>query len=215
MTFKVELKSNARQLSKQLGELARRQLPFATAAALTDTALDARDRLRGTLDRYFTVRAKARMQRGISIQRAEKRHWPRPFALVGSRDEFMVPHVTGGTKRPQRGAKTVTIPAKWIKRTATGRIPKSIKPRQLREKKGTVVTDEEIKRRPPGARAKARTRGLQVVYLRRRSVKIDDRWPFESLVRLATRTHYPVHFEAQLRDAVATAKRRAPAPPPR
>ncbi|MEM7308885.1 MAG: hypothetical protein AAF682_19540 [Planctomycetota bacterium] len=198
--------SNAHELAKQFGELAERQLPFATAAALTDTAQAGRDKLRDTLDQHFRVRARRRLERGITIQRAEKRDWPRPFAVIGTRDEFMALHVTGGVKRPQRGASRLAIPAKWIKRTTTGRIPKRWKPRQVRDRKSAFVTDDAIKHRP-GKRARVQ---LQTVHLLRKRARIEPTWPFVAIVEREARTVFPKRMVRRLRLAVITAKNRHP-----
>jgi hypothetical protein len=207
--IEIKVESNARELAMALGELAQRQIPFATAKALTRTAQSARDEIRSTLGDYFKLRAKARMERGITIERAEKRDWPNCAAKVGTLDEFLVPHVLGGIKRPQRGAKTVAIPARWLaaRRTSTGRIPKALKPRQLREKEGTVVTEDAIKRRT-GRRTKLRQ--LQIAYLRRPKVQIKARWPFPDLAGTAARKTYPEHFQRELTAAVESAKRFVP-----
>lgn len=187
------LDTNASQVTKLLVQIAKDQIPVAVAAALTFTARDAVKDLRDQLGRHFEIRSK-RVPRGITINRAEKRDWPRPVAEVGHRDEFMAIQVTGGLKRPQRGARHVAIPAAIItrKRTSTGKIPKPKKPRALRERKTTSVVEDE---RIIAKVGRKKTSPRLTHYLLRTEARIPKRWPMKEEAIASARKNYPGHFE--------------------
>jgi len=102
---------------KRLSHALDSQMPFATAVALTRTAVQARDAVREGLVTRFTLRNQF-TKNGIRSQRAEKRDWPNSFAVVGSVSGYMEIQEDGGTKTPS--GKAHVIP-KAI-RTSEGRV---------------------------------------------------------------------------------------------
>ena len=143
-SFSVQVESNLDDASRWVRALATRELPFATAAALSDTARAATERLQDSLAETFTLRNRG-LRRGIRWKRAEKRDWPRPYALVYVTPwaGFLALQATGGVKRPGRGAKTVAVPTSRVQRTSSGRVRKSDRPRQLlRRPTGDVVQSD-------------------------------------------------------------------------
>lgn len=177
------------------------QLPFATAAALTDTAKDAAAELRRSLPDAFQVRNRT-LGNAVAHQPAEK--LARPIeARVGLRPwaEFLVLQVTGGTKRGRAGSR-VSVPTRLVqgRRTASGRVPKALRPRALRERKTLV----------PGL---LEERGLIALRVRRRvlvhytlvqSARIRARWPFVEVVRRTARARLSEHFLRRSEQALST-----------
>lgn len=126
---------------RSLDDLKRRQIPFATALALTRTAQHAQREVVRTLPERFTIRSPF-IARGVRVQPATKAsqeaavYWRGP---TGSRfGETLARHETGGTKRPAN--RYLALP-RAVKRGAGGRIPKGQRPATVLKRK-RVYTQE-------------------------------------------------------------------------
>lgn len=204
--FEIQVKTNADRVARWFANFHRKQIPFATAAALTGTALDARDEQREEMRNRFEIRSQ-RVVRGIQIRRAEKRDWPDPFALVGTKDAFMVPHERGGTFAPDRN-RTWAIPTKLAmrQRTATGRIRARWRPSRLISTGQGYVADDSGSTRIQVRRAARGMGGLQTAYLLRRRKRLDARLKLHETVEAVVRKRYAKQFQKWLARASRSAR---------
>lgn len=200
----VRIEDNSREIAKAFGVLARDQLPFASAVTLTRLAMVGRDRVRQGMPSHFTLRNR-RPQRGIQIERAEKRDWPFQKALVGTRDAFMADHALGRVRRPQR-SRTLAIPTRFVvaQRTTTGKIPKRLRPPSVLRRRGAFVKRRQIMASQRGAK-----RNLRIFHHLRSAVNIRKRWPMQREVQQIVQARHGVIFRAEMEKAVATSKARA------
>lgn len=177
------------------------QLPFAIAAALTDTAKDARAYVRGALVDTFTVRNPA-FKNAIQFEAADKRAKPIQ-AKVGVTEwgRFLVLHAIGGLKRSHSGAR-VAVPTRAIKRTSTGRIPSRLKPRELRS--SAKLAGPLLDRR--GLIALRKKKQLLIYYTLVKAAKIKARWPFRQQVEETVQARLGAHFIRRAEEAIASAK---------
>lgn len=187
--------NTAKAVAKALREV-ERELPFASALALTRQAQESRDVERARARKVFTLRS-SYVERGITMRRAEKRDWPKLRAHVGSRDEFMAEQETGAVRRARK--KRFAIPTRLIRRTKRGKIPKSKKPRAVLSKPSGYIKGRAIRISAKGRRGKARR--LSVAYLLRSKVRIVPRWGFRKSVEATVRANYDGHLERSLRKA--------------
>ncbi len=208
----IRVSTTAPAVRTALNDLARRQLPFATAVALTRVAVDSREEVARRLPHHFTIRG-PRVARGVQVDPARKTDWPNPAARVGTRDEFMALHVMGGVKRAQRGATHVAVPTRLIKRTATGAVPARLKPRPLRSRDDVFLEDRRIRRRF-GARARLdvpvrNLGGVGTYFTLVREARIRPTWPMPTEVERVVGSTYEDHFHRELTAAVRSARVRA------
>ncbi|MCA9789729.1 MAG: hypothetical protein KC462_08145 [Cyanobacteria bacterium HKST-UBA05] len=172
LTVKVDTDIN--RLAKELGDDAR-QLPFAFAMALTNTAEDVRlDEVR-RLPQKFTIRNKY-VARGIRKTPATKANL---VAYVGSVTPFMGLQESGGTKTPTQGgmiAVPITgggIRTSFAKRVTPGLwVSKQIeKPRTFtkRTKSGNTVVMRRVGKE---------SRPIKPLYVYKPSGPIKARWDF-------------------------------------
>lgn len=191
--------------SKRLEAWADRQLPFATAAALTDTARSARGVLREGMPRFFKVRNRG-VANAVNYKPADK-HSREPTALVHTEPwaEFLTLQVVGGIKRGTHGNR-VAVPTRIVRRTASGRVPKTLKPRPLRRRKG--LEEGKLERGQIVVRG-VRTvpDGLSIFYHLVRGARIKARWPFEEEVAAVVARELGRNFEKRLDQALRTARR--------
>lgn len=118
MAVQFSVRTNIAAIAKDLDDLARKQLPFATALALTWTAGDVRDRLRANLSDHFTVRS-TWVEKSIQITKANKKD-PDPAAHVGSLYGPMADHAEGGTKTSRSGKVGIPLAARPTLGATTG-----------------------------------------------------------------------------------------------
>ena len=94
---------DSHQVERLFGGMYRDQIPFASAVALTRTAVLVKAEIQKELPGMFTIR-RPWTAGGIRAERAQKKDWPHCFAQVGSIDPYMVdfeeggPHKTEGTR---------------------------------------------------------------------------------------------------------------------
>jgi hypothetical protein len=193
------------ELVAWLGQLATKQVPFATAKALTRVAQDAQAEVRKELPHRFTLRSSWLVQ-GIRIVPAEKRDWPKARAIVGTRDQFLEIQETGGTKRPAKGAKNLAIPtaATTSRRTGTGRIPIARKPRALLDRPDVFVKDHGIRQR---RRRKTSGTPVLTLFLLRPAAKIKPRLGLRETVQKVVEDRYALRFREAFDQAIQTPRR--------
>jgi hypothetical protein len=206
--FKVTVSTDAADLGRRLSNAAARQIPFATAKALTQLAAEALPKIRREMPFRFTIRSQ-RVIKGIRMNAAQKSDWPRVTSEVGTRDEFMVKHEVGGVKRAMRGAAHVAIPTRFVarQRTRGGRIPKRFRPRDaIGQGRAKALHDRRIIKLLPRKRRSRNRDARSILFLLRRRVKIKPRWHFEETVEEHARRRYGPLFKAAFEDALRTAR---------
>lgn len=167
MSIELDIEVEMAAALDGLDAVARKQIPFAMSRTLTLLAQEAVSKKRSKMPSIFKIRSK-RVVKGISMLRAEKSDWPLMEATVGSKDYFMVLQETGGAKRAEKG-KHVAIPSKAVRRTTTGRVRASHKPKAILGKKtgsigsgagGLVIRRKPTKRNPLSTMFLLRRRAL-------------------------------------------------------
>lgn len=129
VSLTIKVKGNTLEASRDVQNLFREQVPFATAAALTQLAKEARDKQRAGIRDRFEVRSQ-RFKNTFRHVPAEKRAWPNTFSVVGVLDEWAARHETGGIFRPGRSERWA-IPGREIKRTKGGKVKSRFKPENI------------------------------------------------------------------------------------
>lgn len=171
---------------------------FAAARALTSTAQDAQGAVRDSLSDNFTLRNNY-VSRGIRIEKATKRNLE---AKVGSVDDFMALHETGGVKRARDGG-SLAIPTKKVRRTKRGKISKANRPRRLLDKPNVFRFEgdgdsEWIARR----RGKSSKAPLTFLYVLARKAEIDPKLGLRETTEDVVGRRFPGHFESFMRQYV-------------
>lgn len=212
-SFDVTVATNAPSLGSVLDSIAVKQLPFATAVALTRCAQDAQADLRASMGVTFSLRSKFLPQE-LRIKRANKRDWPHPFAVVGHTQTFMLPHVLGGEKTGRDG-HNVAVPLKFVakQRTARGTVPAKLKPRRLLQNpnatKAFRIPDDRIGQRISKRRSATGSEESLTLFFLRRAVKIRATWPFRETAENSTKRTYNEHFAREFDIAMRSARARS------
>jgi hypothetical protein len=200
VSVKVDLRDFDGWISFAIGK----QVPFATAKALSRLAVLARDEVRSELPGRFHLRS-TWLTRGIQAVPANKSDYPAAFAVVGSRDQFMELQETGGTKTPKTG-RDLALPSETVRTGAGGKIPLALRPRRALERRG--IFKQTLTHGPSaGSIAILRRVGkdrypLQVLYLFRRSANVQARFGFRPTVQRVVSAAWGVTFRQALYQAM-------------
>lgn len=137
----VSIELDHRRHSRFLKRLARKQLPFATARALTWTAKDAQKHVQQAMTGAMQLRS-AYVRRGLRITAARKSDgMHRMQSEVGHLDWFMAQQLSHHKHvRRAKAAEYQYIP-RQVRRTKTGRIPKNMKPAQVLKKPNVFMVE--------------------------------------------------------------------------
>jgi len=212
-TFHVKVQTNTPWVRLAISDVARRQMPFAMAHALTMTAGFARDDVRDNVVRKFTIRNQSLLRSakgGFLAQRAEKKDWPNPQAAVFTRMNFWKLHETGGQKRPERGAKRVAIPTKFTIRKGrrggggkkAGSMKPSFKPKAIRKRKTARIEGDELRAKVTSGNA--RRLRFPIFYLLKPSVRIKPELEMREVVFATAKRRLNPQFNHSLGKAIRT-----------
>lgn len=208
--MRIQIQTDVAKTLRLVDDFTYKQVPFATALALTSLAKKAQSSVQGKLDEKFVLRS-SWVKKGIQIEPARKADWPHSFSIVGSRDQFMALQAVGGIKKPKEG-RHLAIPQEGIRPNIKDRIPKSKRPRQLLSKKRGKNLPFVTKSRKSGnmvvlRRTSEKRYPLEFLYSFHRETKLDSRWPFRKQVEDTIRGNYEKEFGHALARAIATARR--------
>lgn len=182
--------------------VAQRQAPFAIALALTRTAQDVQQEVRGKLPGQFKLR-NSWTARNIRITRAERGNLQATIAAP----DYMAKQETGETEYPSGGRRYLAAPGPAIN---TNRVtPQGLRPRALlgAGRKAFVIT-------MPGGGGKAaiverRTRKrspLRILWWLTTDQQNTPRFEFLSTAEQVVHSRYALRFNEAFKRALATAR---------
>lgn len=197
--FSISVKSNAAAFKRSLGLFQRKQLPFATAGALTSTAFDAQRAVKRNLSRKFNLTNKFTIS-SVRVKKADKRTLTAKVFFMPIAARYMQRHETGGTKTPR--GRSIAVPA-GVKKSARGKISKANRPRQILNKPGvfkaTIGGQRGIYRRKRG-------KPLEMLYALEPRVRIRARLDFGKTVAGVVNSRFPRNMRASFARALRTAR---------
>jgi len=186
-----------------------RQIRFAAAAAVNETAKAVQQHTIGTLlPAAFTLRSRGApwwrpgTRFGFNIKFA-RRSQPEPFAVLGSRADWLYLQEEGGTKRASR---SLAIPqVGTARRTAGSVISRASKPARLMQRKAGFVI-QGTRGKLLMTRTGKRRSSVRFWYAFERDADIKPVLRFGSTEGALARRLLPVEFHQALKKALATAK---------
>lgn len=218
----IQITIDAKQIERLVGTVNSRQLPFAAALALTQTAKDAQASVRASMPAKFTLRRQWIVQ-GIRIKPANKTTLE---AWVYSKDAFMARQETGGIKTGKPGGGNfssssvaeatkgvrarpvggrVAVPTDKVLRNKSDIIRKSDLPAGLGKKAfviGKGGNEQYLARRF----SKGKRAGLQILYVLKGSTYIKPRLGLEEITTKVVERRFNKHFSEAFERAISTAR---------
>jgi len=116
----VNVRSNLKQLTKGLDDIAQKQIPFAMALTLTKTVQSAQRSEKIAMDRQLD-RPTPFTKRGVAIRKATKTNWQAQVFIKESQAEYLKWVVEGGARKPKNKAHLLPV---ILKRNKYGNIPR-------------------------------------------------------------------------------------------
>jgi hypothetical protein len=204
VSFPIQVKSNAKEVGRFLMNVHSKQIPFATAGALTSTAFDVRKELiDNTYPNAFALKNKTFPRVVTNVKKASKRNLVASVGNVSGRAiDYLSLHAEGGVKTPR--GRSLAIPTKHTKRGAKGAVPKAQRPRALLSKKGAFITSVNGTRviMQEGKRGKK----AQVKYVLTPKAKIDKALRFFEDARRVALKVFDKNFATAFALAIRTEK---------
>ena len=184
---------------KRLGKLKRKQIPFASALALTVTAADGQKAVRKTLPSNFVIRS-TWLSSGIKIAKATKK---RLVSKVFSRDAYMLDQEEGGTRTPV--GQTFAIP-RGIRKRKTSRVTKGQRPSVVLHKPNVFIGRTRTNKPAIFRRVGKAGRLVLLFFLHAGSVRIKPRLGMAKTVKRVARKNWKKNFGKAFAKAIRTAK---------
>lgn len=200
----LKITFDIRAFEKALTDLERRQLPFAVAMALNDTAQDASVAEAAALSQHLD-RPTPFTKRAYQIERATK---SKPYAIVKARPiqaAYLQYQVFGGRRSPKGQALVVPSGAKL---NAYGNLPKGAVKRALSQKNtfATKRGGRKAKHLGGGVYQRLRGGGLKKLMAFEPMAKYRVRLPFGQAARRSAESVFAMHFERRFTAALASAR---------
>jgi len=192
----LSVKSNIKEFSKNLTNVQKNQLPFATSRALNDTAIDVQNAEVKGIQVRFNNRKKWWMKRqptGVKVSFSDKR---KLWVDIYTNAKFAKIQEEGGIKTPK--GRAIAIPAEGLPK----RLRKAGGARKLlQSNKKAFSTPKGIFKR----RGKKRYPIIQQ-FSYATSVTVKPRFKFHKTAEVATNRKFKRNFQKRLAEAIKTAR---------
>lgn len=206
----VSVKAETAGALRWLDGIHRRQIPFATAFALTRTAQAVQTEVRQQLPRRFVIRNRF-VEQAIRVRPARKDTLTAQVLIPTDQEGYrriadaMEQHEFGGDKRPRSGTFiAVPINARRNKRDI---IPRGQRPKALEsDPRVFLLTTKSGKRLLVQRQGRGKSAALRVLYGLRPSVKISQAFGFFATGAATVRRVYSSIFRAAMDRAIRSAR---------
>ncbi|MCH7948392.1 MAG: hypothetical protein IIC66_11400 [candidate division Zixibacteria bacterium] len=197
MAMEISVKFDVKKLTRSLSRLQRKQIPFATAIALNDTAFQAKKLAVKAMPRFID-RPTPATKRGLFIVKAKK---TRLIAIVGFKAfvwEYMKYQVLGGTRSAT--GKKIAVPSRTARLNKYGNIPGRrsglIKKGYFFAKAGGTL----------GVFKPSGKRKVKLIAILTDQATYKPRYPFHRIIERAVKKRFKPNFEKSLARAMLTAR---------
>jgi hypothetical protein len=218
----IRIEIDRKALEKAIGLTNSKQIPYATALALTRIAKDAQQSVRASMPSRFTLRRNW-IVKGIRITPATK---TKLESVVYSIDPFMARHEFGGIKMGKPGGGDfkgsdvaerksgrnysqiggrVAVPTNKVLRSKSEIIRKSELPSGL-GKKAFVIGNKSDTQLLARRFSRGKRAGLQILYVLKKATRIEKRFGMGDTVMKVVQRRFGATFSQALQEALATAK---------
>ena len=202
----IEIKADFERAERMLTDLGRRQLPFAAALALNDTAAEVKDEEERGLEGVFDSPTPF-TKRGVYVQRASKSRLQAEVGMKSIQAGYLELQVTGGMRRPAGGALVIPVGQRVNK---YGNLPRGTVAK-LARKPGHFVAGKSrrgTKHLPAGIykRGRGRSKGLKLLVAFEKGARYQPRFRFQEPAIEIARRSFEGHLVARLKQAIRTAK---------
>lgn len=207
--FNLKVDVDIKKLERELNDLARSQIPFATAKTLTQLAQEGQKATRQEFKDKLEIRKSGQLKGGVRIKPAKKQDYPYAYSVVGIRNKFdyLSDHVES-KNRKARSKHGKAIPLSDLPRTKTGKVSKANRPAKLLKKKRVFEMVTKGGNRLIAKRTSKQRYSLLYFYRFRKKVHINDQVKMHQAVDIQVRKNFNKLFGMNLAKAIASSKKR-------
>jgi hypothetical protein len=192
------------EVLKAQDDLVNKQLPFATARALTLTAQDAQAAIRTGMQQRFTIR-NAWSQRGIIVKPADKNVIPaRSAVMVGDIWNYLFLQESGGEKTPTSSLH-IAVPED-IRSSPTQILRRQLRPRALLARKDVFIKDLGGGNQAIYQRVGKGGRNLKLLYILVSETHVKPRLGLAETAQKIGNERWAINFAASLEAALISAR---------
>ena len=207
----LSVHSDTKQLTAYLNRVQRKQIPFATAKALTQTAFDVRTFLQRALPRFLDRPTKG-ITKSVQVEKATKYNVTARVGFAGlgfgrtqwkeSPAKIMRYHIKGGTRFPNKTAIAVPVQQKTNK---YGNLPRN-KISKLLGDKSKYFSGTPKGMSNAGIYQRQKKKLKMLVAWEPKAKYQGGRFPFKTIVIRGVAKNYRKRFVKALQDALKTAR---------
>ena len=211
--FKIDIRTNAAQVSGNLNRFERRQVPFAMAKAINNTLFDIRPAMIQAWQFTFPgAKNKSFARAAFRVSKASK-HEPVGAVYDALKTDFVQRQAIGGRKQPK--GRALAIPqyrSGAVRRTRWGPAQKqkasaiigNSKDYFSGKPKGHPGAPRGIYKRLPKTRRS--NGGLRLMFVYKRDAFVRQQFDGYEVAENVTSRRFPIHMQKALAHAIATAK---------
>lgn len=200
--MQISVRSNVKQVSKNLTRIQRRQIPFATSVALNRTIDKVRDDEYGSMKKYFDRPTKNVLNYSLKTKHSKKTLLMARLWAVDWANAFLKYQVFGGTETKKD--KRLVAPVSRARVNAFGNI---------KGKRNTLIKRGDYFANTSGGKPgvwKKQGRGKQanprLMYIFKDRMQYKKRWPFFRVAERSVAKHFPRFFDRAMAKALRTAR---------
>ena len=197
--MQISIKSDLKKLTKDLNNLQKKQIPFATSQAINDTLLDSQKALKAQAVKKLDRPTRSTVN-SFRIKRSTKRGLVGEVFILPWAWEYLKYQVEGGVRRSSGKGTGVPFNSKLNK---YGNIPG--------RKKGLVKKKNQFIGTIKGItgvweRVSRGGRAVKLITAFEKEVQYKPRFPFHKIVQGVIKSRFNKHFNKRLKAALATAR---------
>lgn len=200
--MRVSIPIDSKATRAYLSSVGKKQLPYATARALTWTAKDVSQALSAELDQFLD-RPTPFTRRAFGTIRATKRRLRAYVFIKDVQAEYLKYAINGGTRAPR--GKAIGVPSSNMRLNKYGNMPRGRLQKLLSDPRnfsGTIKGVPGIWRRTGGKR----NPGVKLLVAWEPKASYRRRYPFRRRVRHHARRMYPENFRHSFAQAMRSAR---------
>lgn len=194
----INVRSNVKALERSLSEAARKQIPFATARALTLTAKLVQSRITREMPDIFD-RPTPFTMRAVGVTPAKKTSLVATVFIKDAQAKYLEIEETGGTRTP---AKTAFVLPAQIKRNTYGNIPRGALQRAKAKGNVFVGTVHGV----GGFWMRTSKGGVRLLVEFKAKASYKPIFKFNERAEAAARRIFPARMRLSLDEAMGTAR---------
>lgn len=201
--IKISIKSDIKKAIKALDDLQRKQVPFATAKALTDTAKAVQKAVIAQAEKDLD-NPMPFTKRGFYVQRATKANLIAVVGIKDIQDKYLRTQIFGGTSKPNKRA---LLKPKNVALNAYGNLPRNRVKRLLARAdvfSGTVAGIDGIWQRL-GKDGKAK-RNVKLLIRYKKEQRYKPQYKFYETAEKVARSSFRRNFDNALAEALRSAR---------